>query len=332
VNRLITRRAFVRHLAALVSWLGLSAKLYAQQPALPRRIGVLLVAWSPEGREAQAFRQGLEEAGYVVGRDVVIEWRSADGDYKRIPELVSELVRSHVDVIVTDSTIGTRVLQRATSTLPIVMASVADPLGSGFVTSLAHPGGNITGHSTMIAELSVKLLQLLKEAIPTVTRVAVLWNLDTPYTPKVIEELQAVAPSLAIELIPVGIRSSAEIASRLSGVGQMHAQALYVVGDAMFIAHRSTLISLAAKARIPTIYGYRVYVDDGGLMSYGPNFRDLLRRSAGYVDKILKGAKPGDLPIQQPNQFEMVVNLKTEKALGIKIPESILVRADEVIR
>jgi len=332
VNRLITRRAFVRHLAALVSWLGLSAKLYAQQPALPRRIGVLLVAWSPEGREAQAFRQGLEEAGYVVGRDVVIEWRSAEGDYKRIPELVAELVRSHVDVIVTDSTIGTRVLQRATSTLPIVMASVADPLGSGFVTSLAHPGGNITGHSTMIAELSVKRLQLLKEAIPTVTRVAVLWNLDTPYTPKVIEELQAVAPSLAIELIPVGIRSSAEIASRLSGVGQMHAQALYVVGDAMFIAHRSTLISLAAKARIPTIYGYRVYVDDGGLMSYGPNFRDLLRRSAGYVDKILKGAKPGDLPIQQPNQFEMVVNLKTAKALGIKIPESILVRADEVIR
>ena len=331
----IDRRAFAGTLVAIVVSFGLphfSPKVNAQQKNAPRRIGVLLVAWSLEGKEAQAFRQGLEEAGYVEGRDVVIEWRSAEGDYKRIPNLVADLVRSKVDVIVTDSTIGTRTLQRATSNIPIVMASVADPLGSGFVTSLAHPGGNITGHSTMIAELSAKRLQLLKEAIPSVARVAVLWNLDTPYTSKVIEELKAVAPSLAIELIPVGIRSSEEIASRLSAVDQMHAQALYVVGDAMFIAHRSTLISLASKARIPTTYGYRVYVDDGGLMSYGPNFRELLRRSAGYVDKILKGAKPGDLPIEQPNKFEMVINLKTAKTLGIKIPESILLRADEVIR
>ena len=335
MSRSIDRRAFVRVLMVLVGSFGLTyfpSRVKAQEKSAPRRIGALLVAWSPEGKEAQAFQQGLEEGGYVVGRDVVIEWRSAEGDYKRIPGLVADLVRSQVDVIVTDSTIGTRILQRATSTIPIVMATVADPLGSGFVTSLAHPGGNITGHSTMIAELSAKRLQLLKEAIPSVTRVVVLWNLDTPYTPKVLEELKAVAPSLSIELISIGIRSPEEIAPQLSAVSHMRAQALYVVGDAMFIAHRATLISLASKARIPTTYGYRVYVDDGGLMSYGPNFRDLLRRSAGYVGKILKGAKPGDLPIEQPNQFEMVVNLKAAKALGITIPQSILLRADEVIR
>ena len=304
---------------------------YAQQPALPQRIGFLLVAFSPEGKEAQAFRQGLRDAGYAEGRDVVIEWRSAEGDYKRVPELAADLVESKVEVIVTDSTIGTRALKRATSTIPIVMATVADPLGSGFVTSLAHPGGNITAHSTMIAELSAKRMQLLKEAIPSVARVAVLWNLDTPYSPKVIEELKAVAPSLSMELSFVGVRTPEEIGPALAAVGRAHAQAMYVVGDAMFIAHRATLIRLA-KARIPTIYGYRVYVDDGGLMSYGPSFLDLFRRSAKYVDKILRGANPGDLPIEQPNQFELVINLKTAKALGLTFPQSILLQADEVIR
>ena len=318
MTRRITRRAFTRDLAALVGSLGLTClaiEADGQQPASPRQIGILLVAWSPEGKEAQAFRQGLRDAGYAEGRDVVIEWRSAEGDYKRVPELAAGLVRSKVDVIVTDSTIGTRALKRVTSTIPIVMATVADPLGSGFVTSFAHPGGNITGHSTMIAELSAKRLQLLKEAIPSVVRVAVLWNLDTPYSPKVIEELKAVAPSLSMELSFMGVREPEEIGPALTAVARAHSQALYVVGDAMFIAHRATLVRLAAKARIPTIYGYRVYVDDGGLMSYGPSFRDLFRRSAGYVDKILRGAKPGDLPIEQPNQFELVVNLKTAIAI-----------------
>ena len=330
-----SRRAFVSSVAALVASPVIvmqSQSTHAQQSASPRRIGVLLVAWSPEGKEAQAFRQGLRDAGYAEGRDVVIAWRSADGDYKRVPELAADLVQSKVDVIVTDSTIGTRALKRVTSTIPIVMATVADPLGSGFVTSLAHPGGNITGHSTMIAELSAKRMQLLKEVIPRVARVAVLWNLDTPYTPRVIEELKAAAPSLSLELSFMGVREPEEIGPALTAVARAHSQALYVVGDAMFIAHRATLVRLAAKARIPTIYGYRVYVDDGGLMSYGPSFRDLFRRSAGYVDKILRGAKPGDLPIEQPNQFELVVNLKTAKALGITIPQSILLRADEVIR
>jgi putative ABC transport system substrate-binding protein len=334
MSRRFARRAFIRGLTALAGsgLLHVPLNSGAQPQNAPRRIGVLLAAWSPEGREAQAFRQGLAEAGYAVGRDVVIDWRWAGGDYSRVPELAAELVRSHVDVIVTDSTIGTRALQRITSTIPIVMASIADPLGAGFVASLAHPGGNITGNTTMIAEVSVSRLRLLKEAVPTVVRVAVLWNRDTPYTSKVNEALKAIAPSLSIELISMGIRTPEEIAPELEALGEVRAQALYVVGDAMFIANRANIVRLAAKARVPTIYGFRVYVDEGGLMSYGPNFPDLFRRSAGYVDKILKGARPGDLPIEQPNEFDLVINLKTAKALGLTIPDSILSQADEVIR
>jgi putative ABC transport system substrate-binding protein len=322
-------------LAALIAYLGSLAfpsAADAQQPASPRRIGVLLVSFSLQSKEVQAFLQGLRDAGYVEGHDVVIEWRSANGDYERVPELAADLVQSKVDVIVSDSTIGTRALKRATSTIPIVMATVADPVGSGFVTSLAHPGGNVTGLSTMIAELSAKRLQLLKETIPRVVRVAVLWNPDTPYSPKVIEELKALAPSLSIELNFVSARTPEELSAAFSAVRRAHAQALYVLGDAVFNAHRTTFLRLAAKARLPTIYAYSVYVDEGGLMSYGPNFADMFRRSAGYVDEMVKGAKPGDLPVGQPTKFELVVNLKTAKALGLTIPESILLRADEVVR
>ena len=331
----MTRRRLLLALVALAACLGpfgLASAADAQQPASPRRIGVLLVGFSPESKEAQAFRQGLRDAGYAEGRDVVIEWRSANGDYDRVPELAADLVQRKVDVIVVDSTLATQAVKRATSTIPIVMALVADPVGSGLVASLAHPGGNVTGLSMMMADLSAKRLQLLKEAIPRLTRVAVLWNPDTPYHPKVIEELKAVAPSLSIELSFVSARTPEEIGPAFSAVSRAHAQALYVIEDAFFFTHRTTLLKLASKARLPVIYGERHFADEGGLMSYGPNFGDLFRRSAGYVDKILKGAKPGDLPIEQPTKFELVVNLKTAKALGITIPESILLRADEVIR
>ena len=334
MNRPVNRREFIRAFTALLgsSLLCVPWRAGAQPQNAPRRIGVLLAAWSPEGKEAQAFRQGLAEAGYAVGRDVIIEWRWAEGDYGRVPELAAELVRSRVEVIVTDTTIGTHVLQRVSSTIPIVMATIADPVGAGFAASLAHPGGNITGNTTMIAEVSARRLRLLKEAFPAVVRVAVLWNRDTPYTSRVIEALKAEAASLSIELVSMGIRRPEEIAPELSALSEVRAQALFVVGDAMFNAHRSNIIKLAAKARVPGIYGFRVYVEEGGLISYGPNFLDLFRRSAGYVDKILKGAKPGDLPIEQPIQFDLVVNLKTAAALGLTIPESILSRADEVIR
>jgi putative ABC transport system substrate-binding protein len=307
-------------------------KAYAQQPATPRRIGILLVGFSLESKEAQAFRQGLRDAGYAEGRDVVIEWRSASGDYDRVPELVDDLVQRKVDVIVADSTNAALAAKRATSTIPIVMAVVADPVGSGLVTNLAHPGGNVTGVSVMLVQLSAKRLELLKETIPRLTRVAVLWNPGAPRNTNVVEELKAAAPSLSITLNIAGVRTPEQFGPAFSAISRARAQALYVIGDALFFAHRATLLKLASKARLPTIYAARGMVDAGGLMSYGPNFGDLFRRSAGYVDKIFKGAKPGDLPVEQPTKFELVVNLKTAKALGITIPQSILVRADEVIR
>ncbi len=304
----------------------------AQQPALPRHIGVLLVARSPESKEAQAFREGLRDAGYSEGRDVVIEWRSANGDYDRIPELAAELLQRKVDVIVVESTPAAQAVRRATSTIPVVMAIVADPVVSGLVTNLARPGANVTGLSQMTADLDAKRLQLLKEVVPRLKRVAVLWNPATPWHAKVVDGLKAVAPSLSIELKVVGARNPEEFAPAFSAIRRSHAQALYVIADAFFFTRRTMLLNLALKARLPVIYGERNFPEAGALMSYGPHIEDLFRRSAGYVDKILKGAKPGDLPIEQPTKFELVVNLKTAKTLGIKIPQSILLRADEVIR
>ncbi len=305
---------------------------YAQQPALPRHIGVLLAVFSPESKEVQAFRQGLRDAGYVEGRDVVIEWRSATGDYARLPALAADLMQRELDVIVVDGTPGALAVRRTTSTIPIVLAVAADPVATGLVANLAHPGGNITGLSGMGVEFSAKRLQLLKETIPRLTRVAVLRNPANPWHTKVVEDLKAVAPSLSIELSVVSVRTPEEIGQGFSAVSRARAQALYVIGDGLFLTHRAILVKLASKDRLPSIYWARHFADAGGLMSYGPNFGDSWRRSAGYVDKILKGAKPGDLPIEQPTKFEFVVNLKTAKALGITIPESILLRADEVIR
>jgi putative ABC transport system substrate-binding protein len=304
----------------------------AQQPAQPRHVGVLLMASSPEDKGSQQFRRGLLEAGYIEGRDVVVEWRLAKGDYDLVPQLVEDLVQRKVDAIVVTSTPATQMAKRATSSIPIVMALVADPVGSGLVASLAHPGGNVTGLSFMTTELSPKRLQLLKEAIPRLTRVAVLWNPATPWHTKVVELLKGVAPSLSIELSVMGVRAPEEIGPAFSAVAREHAQALYVIEDPLFFGHRAMLLKLASKARLPAVYEQRGFVDEGGLMSYGANFGALWHRSAWYVDKILRGANPGDLPIEQPTKFELVVNLKTAKALGLTIPQSILVRADEVIR
>ncbi len=287
---------------------------------------------STESKEAEAFRQGLRDAGYVEGRDVVIEWRSANGVSARVPALATDLVQRKVDVIVADTTLATQAVMHATSSIPIVMALVADPVGSGLVASLAHPGGNVTGLSIMLAELSAKRLQLLKEAIPRMARVAVLWNPDTPYHPKAVEDLKAVAPSLAIELSFVGLRTPEQIDPAFSAVGRAQAQALYVLDAPLFFTHRTTILKLASKARLPVISGERPFADGGGLMSYGANYADQMHRSAEYIDKILKGAKPGDLPIEQPTRYVLVVNLNTAKALGLTIPQSILLQADAVIR
>ena len=330
-----SRLRFVYQVVALAIWLAvlcLPNATEAQQSASPRRIGVLLVVFSPESKEAHAFREGLRDAGYIEGRDIVIEWRSTSGDYARVPELIADLVRRKVEVIVVDGTVASQALKRATSTIPIVTTLVADPVGSGLVASLAHPGGNVTGLTNMVTDLTVKRLQLLKETIPTLKRVAVLWNPATAWHAKAIEDLKTVAPSLSIQLSLVGVRTPEEIDPAISAVSRAHAQALYVIGDPFLFTHRIALIEPALKGRLPTMHTARQYADAGGLMSYGANFSDLMRRSAGYVDKILKGAKPSDLPMEQPTQFELVLNLKTARSLGLTIPESILLRADEVLQ
>ncbi len=330
-----SRRAFVGSLAALAASSAMvfrPQRACAQQPAAPRRIGFLAEGGiSPT--EVQAFGQGLRKAGYAEGRDVVIEWRyAAGGDYARVSALAADLVKSRVDVIVVNTTLSTQVVKRTTSTIPIVMTAVGDPVGSGLVTSLAHPGGNVTGLTIMSADLTAKRLQLLKEVIPRLTRIAVLWNSATPLLhPKMIADLKAVEPSLSIKLSFVSAGTPEELGPAFSAVSHAHAQALYVL-DTAFFEHRTTISKLALKARLPAIYGDRQFVDEGLLMSYGPNSVNIFLRSAGYVDKILKGAKPADLPVEQPTKFELVVNLKTAKALGITIPQSILLRADEVIR
>jgi putative tryptophan/tyrosine transport system substrate-binding protein len=253
-------------LATCLGPLGLASAADAQPPASPRRIGVLLVAWSPESKETEAFRQGLRDAGYVEGRDVVIEWRTARGDYDRLPQLAADLVQRKVDVIVADTTLATRAATRTSSTIPIVMALVADPVGSGLVANLAQPGGNVTGLSIMLAELSAKRLQLLKEAIPRLARVAVLWNPGTPYHPKAVEDLKAAAASLSIELSFARVRTPEEIGPAFAAVSRAHAQALYLIDAPLFFTHRTTLLKLASKARLPVISGDGQYANEGGLI------------------------------------------------------------------
>ena len=323
--------------AALAATLALSLLIAslgagAQQAPPSRHIGVLLNAFSPEEQAPQAFLQGLRDAGYSVGGDVVIDWRAAHGDRNRLSALAADLVQRKVDVIVVDSTPGAHAAKTATSTIPIVLALVVDPVGSGLVISLQRPGGNVTGLSMMTPELAGKRLQLLKEAIPSLARVGVLRNPDFAFHTQVVKDLKAAASSLSIELSFADARTPEEFAPALSVVSRARAQALYVIEDSLYLKNRTTLLKLASQARLPVTYGERHFVEDGGLVSYGPNFGDLFYRSAGYVTKILRGAKPGDLPVEQPTKFEMVINLKTSKALGLTIPSSLLLRADEIIQ
>jgi putative ABC transport system substrate-binding protein len=324
----LRRRVFLTLLGGAVAW-PLTART---QQASPRHIGFLLVGLSADSKAAQQFRQGLRDAGYSEGRDVVIDWRSAQGDYDRVPELVADLIRSRVDVIVLDSTLATESAKRATSTIPIVMALVLDPVGSGLVESLARPGGNVTGLSMMTTvDLNSKRLQLLKELNPQLTRAAVMWNPDHPLHARAVEDLKAVAPVLSIELSFVSVRTPEQFDQTFSDVSRAKVEALYVIEDPFFFAHRVELLKLAATAGLPTMHDLRRFPEAGALMSYGPDLYDLFRRSAGYVDRILKGAKPADLPVEQPIKFELVINLKTAKALGLEVPSMLLARADEVI-
>ena len=303
----------------------------AQQKPL-RRVGVLLVGLSPESKAAQHFRRGLRDAGYTEGRNIIIEWRYAQGDYRRVSGFLDEFIGSNIEVMVMDSTLATEAAKRATSTIPIVMALVLDPVGSGLINSLSHPGGNVTGLSMMTTvDLNSKRLELLKAMISPLSNVAVMWNPDHPNHRPQVEELKKRAPFLAIELTFVGVSKVEQLERAFSDIGTAKAQALYVVDDPFFFAQRAPLLKFAAAAQLPTLHDLRRFPEEGALMSYGPDLYDLFRRSAGYVDRILKGAKPADLPVEQPTRFELVINLKTAKALNIDTPPTLLALADDVI-
>ncbi|MEO8006408.1 MAG: ABC transporter substrate-binding protein [Betaproteobacteria bacterium] len=298
-------------------------------------VGVLAFLAGPNDPLYAAMRQRLRELGYVEGRDIRIEFRTAAGHPERMQDLADELVRLKVDVIFTLTAVATAAARHATSEIPIVMALGGDPVAAGLATSLAHPGGNITGLSFMHPELSGKILQLLKEAVPRLSRVAILWSPGIPLTApqeKFRDDIKAAASSLTVELVFVSVRTPEELETAFATVNNARIQAIYLSDSPLLYVHRDTLIRLATRSRLPTIYRSRIFVESGGLMSYGVDWLDQARRAAGYIDKILKGAKPGDLPIEQPTKIELLVNLKTAKQLGIAIPESILLRADEVIR
>ena len=279
----------------------------------------------------QALRQGLRDLGYLEGQNLVIDWRYQLGGGDRLPTLAAELVRLKPDVIVADVTVAIRAAIQATSTIPIVMAISADAVGSGLVTNLGRPGGNVTGVTIMLAEMSAKRLQLLKEAVPNVSRVAVLWNPANPLHRALLKEIEAAAPSLRLQPIVVAVRSRDDFGNAFAEIASVRADALFV-SETMTPGARRQLVDFAAKNRLPTMFMNRDYVVAGGLMSYAPNFSEGFRRAAKYVDKILKGARPGDLPVEQPTKFESVIKMKTAKALGLTLSPSILARADEVIQ
>jgi putative ABC transport system substrate-binding protein len=313
----------------------LAAPLAAEgQPAgKVYRIGYLASS-SANARFAEAFREGLRELGWVEGQNIVIESRFAEGKSERLPALAAELVRLKVDVLVGDSTPSSVAVKDATRTIPIVFAASADAVGSGLVASLARPGGNITGLSFLGPETVAKCLQLLKEAVPGITRVAVLSHPGNPSeaTRKIIlKETEAAARALAVRLQFLEARGPDDFERAFSEMARARVGGLTVVTSIMFFSERKRLVELAAKSRLPAVYPWREPVDAGGLLAYGPNLPDLYRRAAGYVDRILKGAKPADMPVEQPTKFELVINLKAAKAIGLTIPQSVLVRADEVI-
>ena len=308
----------------------------AQQVAKVARIGYLSPNLAASSHLRDAFLQGLRDLGYVEGRNVVIEYRDAEGKLEQLPALAAELVALKVDVVLAEGgTLGPRVAMQATTTIPIVIAAAGDPVGSGLVTSLARPGGNVTGLAGVGSDLVGKCLELLKQAVPGVNRVAVLRQptaLGERVAKDMLKAADVAAQTMGVQPQFIEARGPDEFARAFSDMSSARAGALTVLPSAMFLREHRRLVDLAAKNRLPAVYTSREFVDAGGLMSYGANQADLFRRAATYVDKILKGAKPGDLPVEQPTKFELVINLKTAKALGLTIPQSVLVHADEVIQ
>ena len=330
---MIDRRTFLAGTGALLLAAPLAAE--AQQAAKIARIGYLVTNLASASHVHDAFRQGLRDLGYVEGRNVVIEYRDAEGKLERLPALAAELVALKVDVIVAAGPPAALAAKQATRTLPIVFASSGDPVTSGLVTSLARPGGNVTGLSALTQELVGKRLELLKQAGPGVSQVAVLWHpgvLGERTDKDALKGAEVAARALGVRPQFVETRGPADFDRAFSDMTRARAGALTVLPSTMFTSERRRLVDLVAKNRLPAMYPWREFVDAGGLMAYGPDLADSFRRAATYVDKILKGAKPGDLPVEQPTKFELVINLRAAKALGLTIPQSLLLRADQVIQ
>lgn len=326
-------RKIVFHLALCAILFALCSSAGAQQPKKVPRIGYLGAAPSSANlARVQAFRQGLRELGYVEGKNIVIEYRYADGKRDRLPSLASELVRLKVDVIVSGGSSVTGPAKEATVTIPIVMTNDPDPVGNGFVASLARPGGNITGLSTLAPELAGKRLEILKETVPRLARVAVIGNLTESGNAQALREVDLAAGSLGVKLQYVNVQDSKDIETSFRAASNGRADGVLMLASTILLALRTEVTDLAVKGRLPAIYLRSEFVEDGGLMSYATSLTDLSRRAATYVDKILKGAKPAELPVEQPTKFEFIINLKAAKQIGLTIPQKVLVKADKVIR
>jgi putative ABC transport system substrate-binding protein len=305
---------------------------HAQQLQKISRIGVLLPGTPASfSLRTSAFLDGLKEHGHIEGKTIAIEWRWGQDRVETLSGLAAELVRSNVDVIVTGGTFAAKALKAATSTIPIVMAIIGDPVAAGLVDNLARPGGNLTGFSVVAPELGGKRLELLKEIVPNVSSVAVLLNSKNPQSQIELREMRAAAQAIELELHPAEISAEDGLEDAFTAMNKAEVQALVVLTDPILFSQRKQIVDLANRNRLPAMYFFRGFAEDGGLMSYGPSDTDLFRRAAGYVDRILKGSKPEGLPVEQPTKFELLINLKAARLIGLIIPESFLLRADKVI-
>ncbi len=303
----------------------------AQEAKAPR-VGLLGLGSAESSPLFEALRQGLRERGWVEGQNIAFEDRTTVGHYSRLPDVAAELVRLKVDVIVAWGTTPALAARKATGTIPIVTTAGSDPVEMGLATSLARPGGNVTGLTSSGRELVGKRIELLKEALPRLSRIAVLWNPESRTQPLSLRDAEAAAKSLGLQVRPAEVRGPEDLEKAFASIAHQRPEALALLASNMFRAHRVRIVELAARHRLPATFSDRSFVEAGGLMSYGPDDKALFRQLANYVDRILKGAKPGDLPIEQPTKFELVINMKTAKALGLTIPQSLLQRADELIQ
>ena len=322
------KRAGISVIAFVLAVVGAHAD--AQQM---RKVGFLGAAdASANAARVEGFRQGLRDLGYIEGKNIFIEYRWAEGKSDRLPALAAELVRMKVDVVVTAGPAATRPAKQATKTIPIIMAQDNDPVASGFVASLARPGGNITGLSVLFPEMTGKRVELVKDIVPKLSRMTVIGTLDQPGTAETLKETQVAARSFGVEIQLADVKNSKALDAAFQTARKFHADAGLVLSSAVIFSYRTQIARLAADHRLPIMFPQSEYVEDGGLISYAPNYPDLFRRAATYVDKILKGAKPADLPVEQPTKFELVINLNTAKQIGLTIPPNVLARADRVIK